>query len=93
MKDYLYLNNNKTRNFESAIFYKSNKMINKELFNTINYENIESRTNEILNKNIKKNKENINKNSLNNKIKQKIKIKTSIQSSDNSTKKIYKVNI
>ena len=92
MKDYLYQNNEKTRNFDSAIFYNSNKKINKELFNTINYENIEGKSKEIMNKNINKKKENINKNALNNKIKQKVVIKSSIPKSENSIKKIYKVN-
>ena len=92
MKDYLYQNNEKTRNFDSAIFYNSNKKINKELFNTINYENIEGKSKEIINKNINKKKENINKNALNNKIKQKVVIKSSIPKSENSIKKIYKVN-
>ena len=92
MKDYLFQNNEKTRNFDSAIFYNSNKKINKELFNTINYENIEGKSKEIMNKNINKKKENINKNALNNKIKQKVVIKSSIPKSENSIKKIYKVN-
>ena len=85
--------NNKTRNFDNLIFNNSNKLFNKNFYNTINYENLEVKTiestnnNNNLNKN--KNKEKINKKIINNKIKEKIQIKSQFTNSNNYIKKIH----
>ena len=87
------LNQNiKTRNFDNIIFNDSNKIFNKNFFNTINYENPEIKTIESINNNILnkyKNKEKINKKIISNKIKQKIQIKSQFINTNNSMRKIY----
>jgi len=84
--------NKRTRNLDNIMFYNSNKIFNKELFNTINYEDLEIKTTETINPIININKNKDNKTVLNNKLKGKIQIKSSVPNVQNSIKKIYKAN-